>query len=174
MIGFLNAQDTISNHYTVAADISPYSFKGYSFKAGIIPKNLPKTEFALELFSMEIPELVINLNEQNADQGWSEKVNQGLALYYDRKLNSKRSSFWVGAGIVYLNHSATKTNTQYDYQQLEYLARLNYKWFPFKKSNFYVNPYCAIAARHKVAGNNCDYQLTHFLLIPSVYLSWEI
>lgn len=170
----INAQDSLNTSYSLAADISPFSFKGYSFKVGIMAKLFPKTEFALEAFSMVIPNMVINLNSTNADAGWSEKVNNGLALYVDKKLTSGRSAFWAGAGFVYLNHTASRNKDLFNYQQMEYLARVNYKWYPFKHSGFYVNPYMALAGRHKVNGDNGSYALTPFLVIPSVYLSWEI
>lgn len=174
LAGRLNAQDSLKTHFTLATDVSPFSFGGYSFKAGITPKKTPKMEFALEAFSMEIPEMVINLNSNNIDAGWEEKVDNGIALYIDKKLGSKRSAFWAGAGFVYLNHTAKNNLETNNYQQMEYLARVNYKWFPFEKSNFYVNPYIALAGRHKINGDNGNYALTPFLVIPSFYLSWQL
>ena len=172
--GLVNAQDSLKTHFTTAIDVSPFSMGGYSFKAGIIPKSCSKTEIAIEAFSMNIPDMVIDLNSKNANAGWDERVNNGLALYIDRKLGSKRSSFWAGAGFVYLNHDVDNKHVFFNYQQMEYLARVNYKWYPFGNSGFYVNPYIALAGRHKIGGDNGSYALTPFLVIPSVYLSWEI
>ena len=42
-------------------------------------------------------ESVINLNETNANKGWTEKVKPGIAIYYDRKLGEKKNSFWFNA-----------------------------------------------------------------------------
>ena len=171
---YLNAQDSLRTNFTFAADASPFAFDGYSFKMGLIPKHIPKTEVSLEVFSMKIPNMTINLNAENADKGWQENVNNCLALYTDRKLGSNRSSFWGGIGFVHLNHTVSKNNEAYDFQQLEYLTRINYKWFPFKKSNFFINPYIAIAGRQKISGNNGDYALSPFLVITSIYLNWKV
>lgn len=170
----IKAQDTSAYHYTIAADLSPFAFNGYSIKGGFITKNLSKTEFAFEIFSMEIPDVVINLNKSNANKGWYEKVKLGNALYVDKKLGEKRNSFWIGGGLVFLNHEVKNTSVKTSFQQLEYLARINYKYYPFKTANFYINPYIALAGRHKIGGDNGNYSLTPFLLIPSVYLSWQL
>ena len=170
----LKAQDTLKNHFTAAVDLSPFSFEGFSVKIGVLPKKVKQTELAFEVFSMSIPEAVINLNPKNANTGWEEKVKTGIAFYVDKKLGTRRSSFWAGFGGVHLNHSASNGTSVFHYQQLEYLLRINYKWFPFNKSGFYINPYIALAGRHKVGGENGAYALTPFLIIPSVYLSWEI
>lgn len=67
---YLNAQDSLRTNFTFAADASPFAFDGYSFKMGLIPKHIPKTEVSLEVFSMKIPNMTINLNAENADKGW--------------------------------------------------------------------------------------------------------
>ena len=170
----LNAQDSLKTNFTAAIDVSPFSMGGYSFKAGIVPKSYSKTEVAIESFAMNIPDMVIDLNSKNANAGWNERVSNGLALYIDHKLGSKRSSFWAGVGFVYLNHDIDNDHVSFNFQQMEYLARVNYKWYPFENSGFYVNPYMALAGRHKIGGDNGSYALTPFLVIPSVYLSWEI
>ena len=167
-------QTSEKTKYSLASDISPLVYNGYSLKLGIIPKVYPQTELALEIFSLDIPELIIEANEANANKGWSEIVEPGIALYFDRKIGANQNALWVGGGIVYLNHFVHKQNEKNEFQQLEYLLRVNYKWYPFENKGFYLNPYFAFAYRHKVSGDNGSYDLNPFLVIPSVYLSWEI
>lgn len=172
----LSAQDSLKNNFTAAIDLTPFLLKGFSAKMGVIPKVFSKTEFAFEYFSMLIPETVVNSTLENANEGWEEKIKTGFALYADRKLvsSSRRNAFWGGIGLVHLNQIATNENETFYFQQLEYLFRINYKWYPFKQSGFYINPYLAFAGRHKLAGDNGDYSLSQFLLISSIYLSWKI
>lgn len=170
----LFAQDSLKTKCSIAADVSPYAFSGGSIKLGILPKKKPRTEFALEGFSMTIPNTVVNLNAKNSNLGWEERVNLGVAFYADKKLGAGKSGLWAGLGVVHLNQTVVQNRTTFHYQQLEYIARLNYKWFPFTHSRFYINPYVALAGRHKIGGDNGAYALTPFLIIPSVYLSWEI
>ena len=170
---FSFSQDSLRNRYSVATDLSPYAFNGYSLKLGITPKSHPKYDLSVEVFSMEIPELVINLNSKNKDKDWKEKVNYGVALYGDKKLGEKRNSFWVGAGIVYLNQTVSNPIEHNQFNQLEILGRINYKWFPFN-NGFYINPYFALAGRQKIGGENGSYQLAPLMGFLSVYLSWEI
>ena len=167
-------QTSEKTKYSLASDISPLVYNGYSLKLGIIPKVYPQTELALEIFSLDIPELIIEANEANANKGWSEIVEPGIALYFDRKIGANQNALWVGGGIVYLNHFAHKQNEQNKFQQLEYLLRVNYKWYPFEDKGFYLNPYFAFAYRNKLSGDNGSYKLDSFLVIPSVYISWEI
>lgn len=169
---FSFGQDSLNHHFNFAADISPYAFNGYSIKAGIIPKALPNYDFSAELFSMKIPELVVELNAKNKDQNWNEKVEYGIAIYTDRKISSNRNSFWAGLGLVYLNQSANNELESNKFSQFEALARVNYKWYPFN-NGFYVNPYLALAGRKKINGNNGSYELSPLMVISSIYLSWE-
>lgn len=169
---FSFGQDSLKNHYTLSADISPYALNGYSIKVGIIPKSLPSYDFSTEIFSMEIPELVVELNNKNKGQNWEEDVNYGIALYSDRKLGNKSNSFWAGIGLVYLNQTAKNELESNSFSQIEALARVNYKWYPFN-NGFYVNPYFALAGRQKLNGNNGSYELSPFMVISSIYLSWE-
>ena len=169
-----SSQDENKSIINLALDVTPFMYKGFSAKVGLVPKLHPKTDIALEVFSINIPESVINLNETNANKGWTEKVKPGIAIYYDRKLGEKKNSFWLGGGIVYLNHLANNQSENNQYNQIEYLLRANYKWFPFTEKGFYLNPYCALAYRHKVSGNNGSYALSPFLIIPSIYISLEL
>ena len=139
----------------------------------MIPKSNPKYDLSFEVFSIEIPELVINLNPENKDKSWTEKVNYGIALYGDRKLGEKRNSFWAGAGLVYLNQTVDSPIEHNEYNQLEILGRIHYKWYPFD-NGFYVNPYFALAGRQKINGDTGSYKLAPLMGFLSVYLSWEI
>ena len=155
-------QTSEKTKYSLASDISPLVQNGYSLKLGIIPKAYPQTELALEIFSLDIPELIIEANEANANKEWSEMVEPDIALYFDRKIGANQNALWAGGGIVYLNQFAHKHNEQNKFQQLEYLLRVNYKWYPFEDKGFYLNPYFAFAYRHKVSGDNGSYKLDPF------------
>ena len=169
-----NSQEQTRSKVTLGLDLTPFIYNGFSAKVGIIPKLYPRLAIELEVFSINIPESVINLNEANANNNWVEKVQPGIVLYADRKLSENKNSFWLGGGVAYLNHNAKNTIENNQYQQLEYLLRINYKWFPFVDKGFFLNPYCALAYRHKVSGDNGGYNLSQVLIIPSFYASWEL
>jgi hypothetical protein len=168
----VSARDSTGVQWTFASDVSPWLMEGYSLKVGALIQD--KYELSAELFSINIPDFTIDLNSKNQGLGWSEKVDFGAALYFDRRLTSRRSSFYFGGAVVYLKHTASLSDLRYEYSQMEYMMRLSYQWFPFAKNGFYVQPYVALAGRHHISGNNGTYELTPFLIIPSVYLSWRI
>jgi cytochrome c peroxidase len=58
-----------------------------------LPSALPGFDVALEVFSMEIPELVVDLKAKNADEAWTERVELGASLYVDKKLSKGKNSF---------------------------------------------------------------------------------
>jgi hypothetical protein len=168
----VSARDSTAVRWTFASDVSPWLMEGYSLKVGVQMQD--KYEVSAEAFSISIPDFTINLNSKNEGLGWSEKVDFGGALYFDRKLTTSKSSFYFGGGLVYLKHIASLNELQFKYAQMEYLLRLSYQWHPFAKSGFYLQPYIALAGRHLLSGDNGAYELTPFLVIPSVYLSWKI
>ena len=172
VVALTPAKGEQKNKLTMALDVSPFAFSGGSFKMGWVPATFSGSEFSLEWFSMEIPQLVVDLNSKNKGKGWKEKVDWAWALYYDQKWGESKNDFYYGLGFVYLKEEV-KNDQLFQYSQLEYLLRFSYKYHPFESLGFYLQPYVALAYRHKILGHTGTYSLQPFLVIPSMYLSWE-
>ena len=50
-----NSQEYTRSKLTLAMDVTPFLYEGYSAKVGFIPKSCPKLDIALEVFSINIP-----------------------------------------------------------------------------------------------------------------------
>lgn len=173
-----NQLDTSNNHYSIAADISPYAFNGFSIKGSAALKKYPRLELHAEVFSMEYPEFFLKLNNQNVNASnivdMKTKVQLGIASYIDYKLTKTRSSWYTGIGIVNLDERAEGISTKWlaEYSLTEVLLRIHYKKF-IKHSNFFINPYLAVGNRWVRNGSTAQYALVKNIALASVYFGYE-
>ncbi len=83
---------------------------------------------------MEFPELLINLDKANADEGWSRRVDVAFALYLDYAFGSPGDGWHVGVALDLLSSTVGRDGfaQESSFLSFEVLPRVGYRWFPMK------------------------------------------
>lgn len=126
-------------------DPTPFILGGYGVQPGFAPAQLPGWRFGLGNFSLDVPDFVAQLNDDN--DGFHIRVRRSHALYVLHFFSDLRG-WCVGGSLRYLR-------TEYTHDDVPGLsARASefsieaiggYKWHPFPRVGFYVMPWLAIA-----------------------------
>ena len=170
-------EDPAENKFTLAADLSPYTMRGFSIKGSMIPQHMPQKEFHVEVFSMNYPKLFIAQEKANNVDVLDVKVNYAVSFYADHKWNLNRNGWLTGLGIVYLDETANNGFADDNYNLLEVLLRVNYKYY-IKDGAFYLNPYIALGGRMKTADDVTiqvgeTYTLVKQVALGSLFIGYE-
>lgn len=170
-------EDPAEHKFTLAADISPYTMSGFSIKGSMIPHNMPQKEFHVEVFSMNYPKLFIAQEKANNVDVLDVNVNYAVSFYADHKWNLNRNGWLTGLGIVYLDETANNGFADDNYNLLEVLLRVNYKYY-IKDGAFYLNPYIALGGRMKTADDVTiqvgeTYTLVKQVALGSLFIGYE-
>jgi hypothetical protein len=170
----LNAQEPVSPvKCGLLVDVSPYAMGGYSVK-GSVEGLIPKIELGFEVFALDYPSMMINLNPVNRDRKW-ELSTVGMALYTDYKLTDEKNNWYTGIGFVHLNETGLNETfaSPINYQLFEMLLRVHYKWFPGDQDRFFLNPYFAAGGRTKIGGDEGSFGLIKGIALGSLYLGYQ-
>jgi hypothetical protein len=83
----------------IAVEIDPatFAFNGYSAHLRIQPKSSTQLLFGPGIYAMDMPDLIININENNKDKGWEVRLNQGLGVFAEYHFTEVNNKWFVGA-----------------------------------------------------------------------------
>ena len=149
-----HANTTLPNEthaFSVATDTLTWPMSGYSGVVMFEHKRLPAFRFNIEAFGLTYPDAVIDLEDANANKGWTRKV-QAVAIYVDHH-PTKAPAFHYGLGINGMQSEITRAgySAQTDLLTVELLIRGGYQWFPLPDKGVFLNPYLALGLPRALA-----------------------
>ncbi len=141
------ASTTVPNEthaFSLATDALTWPMSGYSGVVMLEHKRLPTFRFNVEAFGLTYPDAVIDLEDANANKGWTRKV-QAIAIYGDHH-PAKAPAFHYGLGINGMQSEITRAgySEQTELKTAEVLIRAGYRWFPSSGTGLFFNPYLAL------------------------------
>lgn len=164
----VKAQERASG-FALQADLSPYVFSGYSVKGVWFPKWFKKGSIGLESFKMNYPDFYFSGDNKD----WQGEVEYGFDLTLDFSLSEDRfQGFSMGPMIVYLHNRMFKEQERVEFDIMQVAFKANYRWFPFKNSRFYVNPYAVIGFDVEVGGDPGTYKPNVITGLGSVFVGF--
>jgi len=168
-----NAEPT---RFHVEADPLPFVMSGYGVQVGVAPGALNGWRFGLGNFSLEVPDFVAQLNNDN--DGFHLKVRRSHALYGLYFFDGLRG-WCVGGSLRYLRLEYTHDATPGERARVGEFsveAIAGYKWHPVK-NGFYVMPWFAVAkplfTRGTAQVGSSTYQTDFVQLFATANLGWQ-
>ena len=83
--------------FSIEIDPATFAFSGYSAHLRIQPKSSKHLLFGPGIYAMDMPDLIININENNKDKGWEVRLNQGLGVFAEYHFTEVNNKWFVGA-----------------------------------------------------------------------------
>jgi hypothetical protein len=156
---YLFAQNQTTNNRTlisIETDPSTFAFNGYAMHVRIKPKNSKHLVVGAGTYALDLPSVLVNMNDENQDKGWNVRINSAYSLFSEYYFKEANYKWFVGlqAGIQnYKNTNENLANKESKYSNLLIMPSIGYNWYPFKFP-LYVKPWFGLGYTSKISGVN--------------------
>jgi hypothetical protein len=164
--------------FSIEVDPAPYLLNGYSVSLKYSPKKLPKTAFMASVYQSNFPNSM--MSEENKSKGWTNlKIKTSYAIFAEFYLNAERKGFYFGPSVFWYNKNVTlqQAQTNTTFQTVYPNVRTGYVWYPFKKLNFYLNPWLNIGSEISIDDKNqiegIEFKPNSFNYIIALHLGYR-
>jgi len=172
---FADASET-----TYAIEIDPLTFAldGYSLHARVSPKNLPHWRFGAGIYSMEFPDVFVDMNSDNKNKGWQVELDQGIGLFTEYYLRNNREGWFVGAQLAQQEFSIQNDQTGSQQQQFKNLLLMPYTGYRWPLNNeLYVQGWFGVGYTEKSSGNTQlgenNYDIDPLVPFGAIHVGYE-
>ncbi len=148
----LFAQDKTT--FSIETDPGTFAFSGYAFHARVTPAGWGHWELGAGIYSMEFPDLLVDTNPDNKDEGWSVTLDQGIGFFSNYFFNEENTGWFVGNQLAIQTYEVSNKSAgpgNASFTNLLIMPSGGYRWVPFK-NGFYVQPWMGIGYTTKISG----------------------
>lgn len=160
----------------IEIDPATFVFDGNSLHLRYTHESAPQWRWGIGTYSLEIPDLLVDINKKNRDQQWDVKINRAIGVFTEYYFNPSQIGWFVGAQVSTQDFVIKKpqlSNTEFTNGLL--MLNLGYKW-EFKNSQFYLLPWMGLGytktidkdTERKAAGFDLD-PITSFMTLHLGY-----
>jgi hypothetical protein len=145
----------MQNQFAIELDPAPLILKGYSVSLKYSPKKIPKVAFMASIYRSDFPDGM--MNKTNKERGWHDlSIEPSFAAFLELYLNEQRKGFHFGPSIFLYNKSVGQNalEKRLNFKTIYPNLRLGYVWYPFRKTNLYVNPWLNLGSEIKIGNQN--------------------
>jgi hypothetical protein len=154
MHGALQAQDRTV--LSVETDPSTFLFEGYSIHLRLQPKGSERWLVGAGSYGMKMPDLMVDLNKNNKDEGWNVRIKNAFALFGEYYFNEANQRWFVGEQAGIQNYKIRNEQEQLagpaEFRNLLFLTYVGYSWHPYKGS-FYIKPWAGLGYSKQISGS---------------------
>lgn len=174
-----NAQESNSGtQFSVEIDPATFGFKGYGFHLRVKPASFDHMQLGVGTYAMEMPDVLVNFNENNKDKGWGVRINQAYGLFGEYYFNEVNKKFFLGTQLGVQEFKIKNDNIEGQSKFLNGLAiaYAGYSFMPFK-FNLYIKPWMGVGYTTKLSGSNDlgneTYDIAPFTAFATLHLGWQ-
>lgn len=138
----------------IGVEVDPYTFveSGGALHLKLRPSGTSPWEFGVGTYSMDFPEMFVNMNPANAEEGWSVRLDRGVGLFLDYDFRMSRSE-GVFAGVQVATHtfSVEKNGESGEFTNLLIMPGVGTVWRPLH-NGLYLRPWFGVGWTAKLSG----------------------
>ena len=173
----VKAQDTATENrttFSIETDPSTFAFKGYAFHIRLKPKNSKHLVIGAGTYALDMPNIMVDMNENNKDKGWNVRINSAYSLFGEYYFKEANAKWYVGLQAGIQNFKNTNDNIaskESKYSNVILMPSIGYNWQPFKFP-MYLKPWFGVGYTSKISGSNSIDNLEYNIspLLPFVTL----
>ncbi|MEQ8473466.1 MAG: hypothetical protein RIC35_19875 [Marinoscillum sp.] len=140
----------------LSAEVDPATFgmKGYSLHLRLQPAKSEHILMGLGTYAMNMPDLIVNFNKANKDQGWGVRIRQGYSLFGEYYFSEVNDCWFVGSqvGMQQFKLSREEVADKTTFTNWLAMGYFGYSWKLFD-SHFYLKPWAGVGYTSKVSGS---------------------
>ncbi|MEM7573949.1 MAG: hypothetical protein AAF433_13665 [Bacteroidota bacterium] len=126
---------TVFGARTLSFTIEPLKPKHWSWFGNIVRADFP--DWMDEL-----------LNPKNADKGFDSEISIGGGIGIDYFFKEDREGLYVGLLSLFFEYSISRDQLRAPLLTHNLIPRLGYRWYPWKKLSWYLNPFLGWRYEH--------------------------
>ena len=175
----LRGQNETKHQLSIELDPAPYLLGGYSVSLKYSAENNPKIAYMAAIYQSDFPDGM--MTETNKDKGWTDmKIETSYAAFLEFYLNEERKGFYFGPSVFWYNKSVEleSVNSRTEFSTIYPNFRAGYIWYPFKKLDLYINPWCAIGSEINLDEQNqlngVEFETNAFNYVVALHIGYTI
>ncbi len=138
----------------VETDPATFAFDGYAVHLRVAPREVEHWVFGIGTYSMKFPDLLVNINSKNSNQGWDVNLKHGYGVFSDYYFEPTKDGWFVGGQLALQQYKLTNSTTgskEANFSTILFMPRVGYQWFPWKEG-FYFMPWFGLGFSSKISG----------------------
>ncbi|MEZ4892938.1 MAG: hypothetical protein R3A50_11165 [Saprospiraceae bacterium] len=156
--------------FFIETDPSTFALGGYAAHIRFKPANSEHLLLGLGTYSLDFPEVMINMNGKNKDKGWDLRIKNAYSFFGEYYFSEAGKKWYTGLQLGVQNFrlkNEAVIEDQANFQNLIVMPSLGYSWTPFKFP-LYLKPWLGLGYTTKLSGENVLQEQTYDIapLVP--------
>lgn len=163
--------------FSIEIDPATFGFGGYGFHLRYQPKTCDHLLIGAGIYAMDLPDLIVNLNANNKDEGWNSRINLGYGLFAEHHFTEVNKGWFVGAQTSLQEYKLKREEISGEtkYTNLLLMAHAGYSWKPFG-DHFYIKPWAGIGYTTQISGENTlgteEYDIAPIAMFATLHIGY--
>jgi len=176
---FAQEKETLSQKTEISIEIDPstFGFHGYGFHLRIKPKNSDHLLLGIGAYAMDFPDLLVDLNSENKDEGWKVRLNQGYGLFGEYHFSEVNKKWFVGSQIAIQEYEIEKDffDGKSSHTNILVMGTGGYTLQPFE-APVYFKFWGGLGYTDKISGDdfigNAEYDIAPILFFGALHIGY--
>ena len=152
---FFSASAQNQGNSWIAIETDPISttFGAKTFSVLVEPAQLPHWSLFVNVVSADFPDWMDDfLNPKNKGKGFDIKIGIGGGFAFDYFLKPERTGLYFGMINLFFQNDITLNNATKKILTHNVIPRAGYRWYPFSRTAFYLNPFFGFRYEYALEG----------------------
>lgn len=144
----------------------------------IEPQRVGNWSLSTNIVAADFPDWMDNLlNPANKGKGFDTRIAIGGGFAIDYFLKAEREGCYVGFINLFFQNKVEKGGASGDVLSHNIIPRVGYRWYPFERSNFYVNPFLGIRyeylPKHRLIVGGEEFEAAGFGPFGTIHIGYH-
>lgn len=165
--------------YSVETDPATFAFNGYALHARVTPTGWDQWVVGVGIYSMDFPDLFIDMDAENKNMNWDVRLDRGLGLFAEHYFNSGNTGWYIGGQIAlqrYKIKNSIISDGSSSYTNLLIMPAVGYRWFPMD-NGIYIQPWMGVGYTSKISGSNrlsgMEYHISKIIPFATFHIGYR-
>lgn len=162
----------------LALETDPYTFiqGGDSLHLKVSTDSLPNWRFGIGTYSLELPDIIVELNSENDNQDWQVDLTRGVGLFAEYYLDKNQTGWFIGAQVSQQDYQVNSEFNTAKFSNALFMGSLGYKYHLFD-TNWYVLPWFGVGYTKTTSGKTArqaaGYDVDPLVGFATLHLGYE-
>lgn len=165
---------------SVETDPATFAFGGYALHLRGAPAASSHWVFGLGAYAMNFPNLFVDVNPKNRDEGWEVRLQRGWGFFTEYYFDPRRRGWYVGGQLAaqrFHVRNEAAPDEKGRFTNVLIMGQAGYRWYPFASHTLYVQPWAGLGYTSPVSGDRRAggerYDVAPIIPFLTVHLGYE-
>lgn len=168
-------QDGKKTRISLEIDPATFFMKGYGIHIRIQPKTCHHLLYGIGVYSLDLPQEMVNMNKNNKD--WNVRIKQGISLFGEHHFTKVNKKWFIGGqfGVQTFTIEKKQIKTNSEFKNILTMSYLGYTFNPFN-NRLYIKPWMGIGYTRKISGKNTiksnEYDISPITMFATLHIGY--